>query len=121
MLRKGETIGWTEQCENAFKLLNAELTKMPALQYPNPNKPFKLFTGVCKQSYFGIVYQEGEGQVDTDVPELILIAYFQVHLIKTSNFGTPHKRKAVQSTDQLKKLLSILQVLSAHYIVTTNL
>ena len=39
MLRKGATFKWTEQCGNATKLHKAELTKMPALQYQNPNKP----------------------------------------------------------------------------------
>ena len=50
MHRKGTTFEWTEQCESAFQLLKAELTKMPALQYPNPNKPFKLFTDASKHS-----------------------------------------------------------------------
>ena len=49
---------------------------MPALQYQNPIKPFKLFTDASKHSYFGILHQEKEGQADTDEPELVLIAYF---------------------------------------------
>ena len=48
MLRKGDTFEWTEQCESAFQLLKAELTKMSTLQYPNLNKPFKLFTDAPK-------------------------------------------------------------------------
>ena len=59
--RKGTTFEWTEQCGNTFKLLKAELTKMPALQYPNPNKPFKLFTDASKHSYSRILHQEKEG------------------------------------------------------------
>ena len=39
VLRKGSTFEWTEQCNNAFKLLKSELVKMATLQYPNPNKP----------------------------------------------------------------------------------
>ena len=35
MLKKGATFEWTEQHENAFQLLKAELAKLPALQYPN--------------------------------------------------------------------------------------
>ena len=49
MLRKGATFEWTELCENAFKLLKAELNKMPALQYPNPNKPFYIIY-ICIQT-----------------------------------------------------------------------
>ena len=50
MLRKGATFDWTMQCENALKPLKEELTKMPALQYPNLNKPFQLFTDASKRS-----------------------------------------------------------------------
>ena len=54
MLRKEATFDWTKQCKNAFKLLKKELAKMPALQYPNPNKPFQLFTDASKHNYSGI-------------------------------------------------------------------
>ena len=74
VLSKAASWEWTEQCENAFKLLKDELTKMPALQYPNPNKPFKLFTDVSKHSYSGILHQEEEGQVNAEEPKLIPIA-----------------------------------------------
>ena len=56
---------------------------MPALQYPNRNKPFKLFTDASKHSYSRIHYQEKEGRADTDEPELIPIAYFSETFNKT--------------------------------------
>ena len=83
MLRKIGTFEWTEQCENAFQLLKTDLTKIPALQYPNPNKPFKLFTDTSKHSYSRILHEEKEGQADTDEPELIPIAYFSGMFNKT--------------------------------------
>ena len=49
---------------------------MPALQYPNPNKPFRLFTDMSRQSYSRILHQEKEGQADTEEPELILFGRF---------------------------------------------
>ena len=58
MLRKGAVFKWTEQCGNAFKSLKLDLVKMPKLQYPNPNKPFVLFTDVSKHNYLGILHQE---------------------------------------------------------------
>ena len=76
MLRKGATLKWMKHCGNAFKLLKEELTKMSALQYSNPNEPFRLFTDTSKHSYSGILHQEKEGQVDAEEPELIPIAYF---------------------------------------------
>ena len=72
---KGATFNWNKQHENAFKLLKEELSKMPALQYTNPNEPFKLFTDASKHSYSRI-HQEKEGHTDANEPELILITYF---------------------------------------------
>ena len=31
---------------------------MPTLQYPNPNRPFKLLNDVSNHSYLGILHQE---------------------------------------------------------------
>ena len=91
MLRKGATFEWTEQCENAFQPLKAELIKMSTLKYPNPNKPFKLFADTSKHSYSRILHQWKEGQADTDEPELIAIAYFS---------GTFNKTQQLQNTTQ---------------------
>ena len=73
MLWKGVTFQWIEQCNNAFKLLKSEL---PTLQYPNPNKPFKLFTDVSKQRYSGILHQEETPKMPNAEANLIPIAHF---------------------------------------------
>ena len=83
MHRKGAIFEWTEQCGNAFKLLKAELTKMSHVQYPNPNKPFKLFTDMSKHSYSRIPHEDKEGQAHAKEPELIPIAYFSGTFNKT--------------------------------------
>ena len=60
-----------------------ELAMKPALQYPNANKPFKLFTDASKHSYSRILHQQREGHTDADEPELIPIAYFSGTFNKT--------------------------------------
>ena len=102
MLRKGATLEWTKQCENAFKLLKAELAKMPDLQYPNPNKPFKLFTDASKHIYSGILHQEKEGQADAKELELILIAYLSGSFHKTQQIWNTMQKYAMHPTNQLK-------------------
>ena len=119
MLRKAATFDWTEQCENAVKLLK-ELAKMPAIWYPNPNKPFQLFTDMSKHSYSGILHQKKKGQPNAGEPELIPIAYFPGPLIKHNNFGTPHKKNVMQSINWFKNSLSISQVQTVHYSAITN-
>ena len=74
MLRKGTVFTWTEQCNNAFKLLRSELVKMPRLQYPNPNKPFKVVT--VEHSYSGILHHEETPNQPGAEVNVIPIAYF---------------------------------------------
>ena len=72
LLRKGTEFQWSEQCNNAFNILKEELCKMPSLQYPDPNKPFKCFTDASNYSYSGILHQAQ----DEEPSQLIPIAYF---------------------------------------------
>ena len=72
LLRKGTKFQWSEQCNNAFNILKEELCKMPSLQYPYPNKPFKLFTDMSNHNYSGILHQAQ----DEEPAQLIPKAYF---------------------------------------------
>ena len=49
---------------------------MPMLQYPNPNKPFKMFTNASKHSYSGILHQEVMSDQPGVEANLIPTAYF---------------------------------------------
>ena len=64
---------------------------MPSLQYPNPNKPFQLFTDTSKHSYSRILHQKKEGQPNAGMPELIPTAYFS---------GTFNKIQQIWNTTQ---------------------
>ena len=119
MLRKGAVFKWTEQCNNVFNLLKSGLVKMPRLQYPNPNKTFKLFTNASKHSYSGILHQkEASHKVNTG-PKLVPIAYFPTHLVKCSNCGTPPRKSVRQFIGLFKSFHSIWQKLNSSYTVTT--
>ena len=76
MLQRGAVFMWTEQCGNAFKLLKSELVKMPTLQYPRPNRSFKLLIDASKYSYLGILHQEETPSKPGAEANLIPITYF---------------------------------------------
>ena len=98
LLRKGAEFQWSKQCNNTFNILIEELCKMPSLQYPDPNKPFKLFTDASNYSYSGILHQAKDEEPD----QLIPIAYFfQEVSTKHSNFGMLPKKNATLCTGQL--------------------
>ena len=58
---------------------------MPALQYPNPTKQFKLFTDISKHSYSVILHQEEACDTPDSEPKFITIAYF------SGSFNTAHQ------------------------------
>ena len=62
---------------------NQILVTMPGLQYPNPNKPFKLFTNASKHSYSGILHQEEVSDQLEAEPNLVPVVYFSSTFSKT--------------------------------------
>ena len=72
LLRKGTKFQWSQQCNNAFNILKEEFCKMLSLQYPDPNKPFKLFRDMSNYSCSGILPQAQ----DKEPAQLLSIAYF---------------------------------------------
>ena len=49
---------WDEICENSFKLLKQMIIQEPILVYPDPNKPYVLFTDVSKYAWSCVLTQE---------------------------------------------------------------
>ena len=88
---------------------------MPMLQYPSPNKPYKLFTDASKYSYSGILHQEKEGNAETLIPTV----YFQVVLEEHSSYGMQYRKNDMQFTNH-KKFSFFSDRLNVHSIVITN-
>ena len=74
---------------------------MCRLQYPNPNKPFKLFTDTCKYSYLGIFHEEEVSDQPKAESNPVPIAYFS-SLVKHNSCGTLPKRSVTQSISHSK-------------------
>ena len=106
--------------KNAFKLLKAELAKMPTLQYPNINKLFQLFTDASKHSYSGILHQEEISKEPNAEANLIPIVYFSGSFGRTQQLWNTMQKSVMWSTGQSKNLLFILQAQKVCYPVTTN-
>ena len=49
---------WDEICEKSFELLKQMIIQEPILVYPDPNKPYVLFTDVSKYAWSCILTQE---------------------------------------------------------------
>ena len=71
MTKKGAVFKWTEECNNAFKLLKENLMEEPVLISPQVNKDYVIHCDTSKYSYSGILQQTRPG---TD--QLAPVAYF---------------------------------------------
>ena len=107
MLQKGAVFTWTEQCGSTFKLLKLELVKMPMLQYPNPNRPFKLFTDMSKHSYLGILHQEETPSQPGAEANLIPTAYFSGSFSRTQQLWNTSQKECYAVHQCIKTVHSI--------------
>ena len=63
LTRHDEPFVWTERCEKSFNNLRVMLMQHPILKYPDPTKPYVLFTVTSKIGWSGVLtqyYSEGE-------------------------------------------------------------
>ena len=49
---------WTEKCQETFEFLKEVLLKDPILKYPDPSKPYTLFTDASKYAWACVLTQE---------------------------------------------------------------
>ena len=56
-----EPFGWGERQQQAFEKLKIMLTTTPLLAYPDPNKPYRLYTDASQLSVGYVLCQEQEG------------------------------------------------------------
>ena len=55
---------WTTRCQEAFEFLKEMLLKEPILKYPDPSKPYTLFTDASKFAWACVLTQEYEHEFD---------------------------------------------------------
>ena len=55
---------WTTKCQEAFEFLKEMLLKEPVLKYPDPGKPYTLFTDASKFAWACVLTQQYEHEFD---------------------------------------------------------
>ncbi|MCG7882618.1 MAG: reverse transcriptase, partial [Candidatus Thiodiazotropha endolucinida] len=61
LTRKYARFKWTEKCQSSFDCLKQSLTVVPLLAYPDPNKPYTLYTDASNSCIGACLTQESEG------------------------------------------------------------
>ena len=66
LTKKGVPFKWTDKCEEAFQYLKEALTSSPILVYPDPCKPYVMFTDASKYAWASVLTQEYEEEIEGD-------------------------------------------------------
>ena len=57
LTRKDIPFRWTTLCQEAFEMLKGFLLEEPVLKYPNPDRPYVLYTDASKYAWAGVLTQ----------------------------------------------------------------
>ena len=63
LTKKYARFKWDDKCQSAFEKLKSDLTVVPLLAYPDPNKPYILYTDASKSCIGSVLIQECEGEM----------------------------------------------------------
>ena len=64
LMRKDTEFKWTDICQRSFDLLKAMVFEEPILVYPDPSKPYVLFTDASKYAWSRVLTQEYMHDID---------------------------------------------------------
>ena len=101
---------WTNRCQEAFEFLKEMLLKEPVLKYPDPSKPYTLFTDASKFAWACVLTQEYEHEFDGKKRKILHPITYMSGLFKGSqvNWATLTK-EAYAIYVSVKKLDHYLQ------------
>ena len=80
LTKKDIQFEWTEKCQQTFDMLKELLSKEPILKYPDPNKPYTLFTDASKYAWACVLTQEYEYYQDPKTRALYTPDQIQIKL-----------------------------------------
>ena len=101
---------WTTRCQEAFEFLKEMLLKEPVLKYPDPSRPYTLFTDASKFAWACVLTQEYEHEFDGKKRKILHPITYMSGLFKGSqvNWATLTK-EAYAIYVSVKKLDHYLQ------------
>ena len=70
LTHKDEVFDWSGACHGAFEMLKEALLEEPILKYPDPNKPYVLYTNASKYAWAGVLTQSFQHKDEKGVKEI---------------------------------------------------
>ena len=101
---------WTPQCQASFEMLKDALITSPILKYPDPNKPYTLFTDASKYAWACVLTQEHDHEKDGKVFKSNHLITFASGLFKGSQLNwAALTKEAFAIYSSIKKLSFYLE------------
>ena len=70
LTKKDIIFEWTPECQQTFELLKDLLMQEPILKYPDPTKPYTLYTDASKYAWSCVLAQEYEHEIDGKIKKI---------------------------------------------------
>ena len=64
LTRLDQPFEWSDKCQTSFELLKEALIKEPILRFPDPNKPYTLYTDTSKYAWLCVLTQQYTHDID---------------------------------------------------------
>ena len=64
LTRLDQPFEWSDKCQTSFELLKEALIKEPILRFPDPNKPYTLYTDASKYAWSCVLTQQYPHDID---------------------------------------------------------
>ena len=87
LMRKDTEFEWTDICQKLFNLLKAMVSEEPILVYPDPSKPYVLFTDASKYAWSCVLTQEYIHEIDGKTIKILHPISYQSGLFKGSQLN----------------------------------
>ena len=78
---------WTDMCQRSFDLLKTMVTEEPILVYPDPSKPYVLFTDASKYAWSCVLTQEYTHVIEGKTVKVLHPISYQSGLFKGSQLN----------------------------------
>ena len=70
LTKKDMPYEWTAECTKTFKMLKSLLIQEPILKYPDPSKPYILYTDASKYAWSCVLTQEFEHEIEGKIKKI---------------------------------------------------
>ena len=87
LTRKDTAFEWSDICQRSFDLLKAMVSEEPILVYPDPSKPYVLFTDASKYAWSSVLTQEYIHEIDSKSVKILHPISYQSGLFKGSQLN----------------------------------